>query len=356
MLYWWFIFLRFALIDTRHFNGGTIRWAPINPYENASSITISLIQTYYWTFPDVKCANDVPISTGAYSAGSDNVICMADCAYDGGYSTKPVSILTDCISSSSAVGVMKSERTVNVTLNDTAHFYASYVGAAWRNLNSPIIAGLEWSITTYINLRRRPDGSINTPPTAHLVSPQYTIVNRITQIEIPVSDANPGDYIRCRWSKYFDGYRRRRRGAKPIELDQAEWTRKKRLALPTMNCTSSCLQGCLCNETSCLETNCYGQTCTIYPSCFIESTSMLTMTDTFTEESTTSTTSTTSRTTRSFPNRQPVDECGGICYPNTLPTSTTLSNCTLSFQGLIPNTWYAVAIQVLTQLITINII
>jgi hypothetical protein len=50
--------------------------------------------------------------------------------------------------------------------------------------------------------------------------------------------------------------------------------------------------------------------------------------------------------TSSYPNRQPIDECGGICYPSSVPNGTSLSNCTLSFDGLVPNTWYAVAIQV----------
>ncbi|CAF3944198.1 unnamed protein product, partial [Rotaria sp. Silwood1] len=44
----------------------------------------------------------------------------------------------------------------------------------------------------------RSDGFINTPPEATVVSPQYVIVNQTTKIQIPVSDANAGDDIRCR--------------------------------------------------------------------------------------------------------------------------------------------------------------
>ncbi|CAF1397320.1 unnamed protein product [Rotaria magnacalcarata] len=50
--------------------------------------------------------------------------------------------------------------------------------------------------------------------------------------------------------------------------------------------------------------------------------------------------------TSSYPSVQPIDECGGICYPSSVPSGTTLSNCTLSFTGLVPDTWYAVSIQV----------
>ncbi len=54
----------------------------------------------------------------------------------------------------------------------------------------------------------------------------------------------------------------------------------------------------------------------------------------------------TLKSTSSYPARQAIDECGGICYPSSVPNGTTLSNCALSFTGLIPGAWYAVAIQV----------
>jgi hypothetical protein len=41
-----------------------------------------------------------------------------------------------------------------------------------------------------------------------------------------------------------------------------------------------------------------------------------------------------------------VDECADICYPGGLPNDTVLSNCTLSFKGLVGGVWYAIAIQV----------
>lgn len=107
--------------------------------------------------------------------------------------------------------MLRSERSRNLTLNASAHFYLANVGTAWMSLNNPPQTGLQWSIVTYIDLRKRPDGIINTPPVASVVSPQYVTVNRTAQIKIPVFDANAGDDVRCRWSKYTPGYRRRRR-------------------------------------------------------------------------------------------------------------------------------------------------
>ena len=60
--------------------------------------------------------------------------------------------------------------------------------------------------------------------------------------------------------------------------------------------------------------------------------------------------------TSSYPHRQAIDECGGICYPSSVPNGTSLSNCTLSFKGLVPNTWYAIALQVSTDVNPIRFI
>ena len=159
----------------------------------------------------IICATNVPISTSGYSSPNANLTCVTDCTSDGGYSTKPVSILTDCISASSSLGMMTSQRSVNITLTAGAHFYLAYVGSSWKALNNPSQSGLEWSILSFIDLRMRPDGFINTPPTANVVSPQYVVVNKTAKISISVSDANVGDDVRCRWSKYTPGYRRRKR-------------------------------------------------------------------------------------------------------------------------------------------------
>ncbi|CAF4615842.1 unnamed protein product, partial [Rotaria sp. Silwood2] len=61
---------------------------------------------------------------------------------------------------------------------------------------------------------------------------------------------------------------------------------------------------------------------------------------------TTTETPETPKSTSSFPIRQAIDECADICYPNSVPSGTTLSNCTITFTGTKAGVWYAVAIQV----------
>ncbi|CAF0809812.1 unnamed protein product [Adineta steineri] len=340
----------FIIIESIHFNGGTIRWEPVDPQTNSSTVVISIIQSYSWSYPTIKCANDVPITTSGRSSANTNLTCVADCSTDGGYSVNPVNILTDCVSASSSLGMMTSERSVNATLLAGAHFYISYRGSAWRAVDSPQQNNLYWSVVCFIDLRLRPDGIINTPPEANVVSPQYAIVNRTTQIQIPVSDVNAGDDLRCRWSVYVPGHRRRRQSNvnenlydqsahhmyRKIRADgEIPHIRKKR------SCSSACDFLCFCSSTPCLS----APTCML-SICFNAQGCRIVTAPTTAQNTTTLETPGTLPITSSYPIRQPIDECGGICYPNTVPNSTTLSNCTLTFTGLIPNTWYAVSIQV----------
>ena len=245
-----FLFSRFFFnIDAAHFNGGSIRWIPVNPYDNSSSITITVIQSYWWVYPTVSCNSYVPLSTAPSSYSSYNLNCIANCSTDGGYSSSnKINYITDCVSISQPLGMIMSERAVNLTLTDGAYFYLAFQSSAWRTLNYPLSTALSWSIPVLINLQRHSNGHINTPPTARVASPQFVIVNTPVQIPIVIEDINEGDDVRCRWSQ------------KPTAV--------------------------------------------------------------------------------------PVDECGGVCFPASMPSGTTLSNCTLFFQGFTVGVWYAAAMQV----------
>jgi len=344
------LFLCLCCIVTKgiHFNGGTITWEPVYPYSNLSIVPITITQTYSWTYPTIRCATDVPISTSGRGSANTNLTCITDCSTDGNYHLNPVNILTDCQTVSSSMGLMTSQRSVNINLTAGAHFYLAYEGSAWVALNDPAQSGLEWSIVCSIDLRMRPDGFINTPPVASVVSPQYAIVNQTTQITIPVSDANAGDDVRCRWSVYTPGYRRRKRSdeedkhtynvyephlrKKATEDEEIIHIRKKRKGDPCKNCYSGCGHKCPCSCSGCNGTTCSGTKCSVSGGCPAGTTTI--------------DTPGTLAPTSSYPNRQAIDECGGICYPGSVPNGTTLSGCTISFIGLVPDTWYAVALQV----------
>jgi hypothetical protein len=366
-----------VVIDGIHFNGGTIRWQPVDPYDNSSLVEITIIQSYSWTFPIINCKTDVPITTSGRSGENANLTCITDCSTDGGYSTHPVNILTDCVSVSVPLSMMSSQRSVNINLTANAHFYVSYIGSAWVALNDPAVGGLQWSITSFIDIRMRPDGFINTPPEANIVSPQYAIVNTTTQITIPVTDVNTDDTVRCRWSNYTPGVNRRRRSNEDIDRESVSrmyknvaanekfvHIRKERAPNkptaapdPCAQCKKWCLKNCPCNCSICVGTSCTSTLCgdkKYCPATTVGITIPGATTPLTTIQTTTSETPGTLASTISFSVQQAIDECGGICYPSSVPNGTTLSNCTLSFVGLKVDTWYAVAIQVNRDLIAID--
>ncbi|CAF4568511.1 unnamed protein product, partial [Rotaria sp. Silwood2] len=161
------------VIETSHFNGGTITWVPVYPNDTSSSILITITQSYSWVYPTVNCTTNIPTN-----AGSTNLICVANCSTDGGYTSHPISILTDCTSYSTSLNMTTSERSVNVTLNQGAYFWISNNGSAWRNLTNVATTNKpDWSIVSLIDLRRRPDGVINTPPVGEVTSPHSYGVN-----------------------------------------------------------------------------------------------------------------------------------------------------------------------------------
>lgn len=202
-----FILSGLTITDSSHFNGGTITWFPVNPASNSSPVLITITQSYSWVYPDVKCLNNVPASTGNSFYYTINLTCVSNCTTDGGYSAKPISIATDCTSASTSVGLMTSQRSVNISLNAGARFTLAYESLAWRKVGNSNASNPGWSIACLIDLRRRPDGVINTPPVSSVASPQYVIPNRTVQIKLPISDVNEDDDLRCRWgsskSRYF---------------------------------------------------------------------------------------------------------------------------------------------------------
>ena len=191
-----FILLWTNAVRSNHFNGGTITWAPVYPNSNSSSVLITVTQTYSWVYPTETCTNNIPLSSG----GGVNLTCIANCSTQGGYATQTISIRTDCTSFSASLGLVFSERSVNITLNVSTYFWIAYRGMAWRSLENALTNNTPgWSITSLIDLRRRPDGLINTPPISQVASPQYVLVNTTTAINLLVSDVNSGDDLRCRW-------------------------------------------------------------------------------------------------------------------------------------------------------------
>lgn len=199
----WIIYFIISIKHTtaEHFNGGTIRWKPIDPNSNSSTVVITITQRYSWVASKINCNVNVPITTIGYSTAKANLTCVDGCSKDGGYSRNSISILTDCETVSPSLDIMTSERSTNVTLTTDALFTIVYKSGGWRTLENFKGSSADWSLASLIDLRRRQDGSLNTPPEPSIISPQFVVVNETKKIQIPFRDINKGDDVRCRWAE-----------------------------------------------------------------------------------------------------------------------------------------------------------
>ena len=179
-------------IECSHFLGGTITWRIESVSTNGSFVAIRLSQTYSYVYTTALCTS-INIATNQFLAGSSgSLTCPPSCP--AGFS---VSAQVYCTDGSVANNIAVGKRSDVIWLPVNTSFSAMYVGSAWGNMSA---GGAGWSISTYINVMRRPDtGLFNNPPVSNVVSPLIIPLRQSRSIVIPVSDAD-GDHLRCRWA------------------------------------------------------------------------------------------------------------------------------------------------------------
>ncbi|CAF1028051.1 unnamed protein product [Didymodactylos carnosus] len=191
--------------NTSHFNGGTIRWVPVDGCDATSPIEVTLIQTYIWTLARVACPT-IGSSITPYAGDINSTLtCTANCGVTSSGFIPP-SIIGICTGKSSVLGLSYSQRTDTVNLNSNDLFTASFksnTGSFYRLLNglSSTSTSAQWILSMVIDLQWLTNkGRINTPPVAMIVTPVAILVGIATQIQIPVGDVDSDQDVRCRWS------------------------------------------------------------------------------------------------------------------------------------------------------------
>ncbi|CAF0808852.1 unnamed protein product [Adineta steineri] len=195
------------MVNTNHFQGGTITYKIVNTYESNVSIMITQIYLYKW--PLIYCDNSYILSQSTpnmtdFSEYNYTLNCVANCTTAGGY--KPVLIRTYCTDYSSAMAISVTARTDIVNLTLGAYFIVAFRSTAWRPLSLPKrdISDKVWSVSCTINLSIRFDtGKLNTPPVTNMISPIYIPVGVRTSLIIPTIDSD-NDVVRCRFATTVD--------------------------------------------------------------------------------------------------------------------------------------------------------
>ncbi|CAF1495397.1 unnamed protein product [Didymodactylos carnosus] len=191
-----------SIIESAHFNGGSVTFRPLNSSATGSTVSILITQTYIWTYPIIYCDNSIIASQTFVNLSSTypgySLTCISSCTTAIGYS--PLSVYSPCTDFSDPLELTIGQRSDVVALQSTDHFTIAFQNDAWYHLALPATpVNPSWSLACTIKLLVRPDGTINTSPEAVMVSPINIPVGTTQYVVIPVSDAD-NDNVRCRFA------------------------------------------------------------------------------------------------------------------------------------------------------------
>lgn len=228
-------------VDTKHFYGGTVAWKPMNNSASQNIVDVMFIQSYQWkrswtSGSSSGFCNQSTILNQWPLIPASNITLKCVTAACGGFQDIPINEF--CTDFSTLVD-SSSGQTFNVQYFDVGtRFCVAFQEKAWTKVLStecsssgrkrreivkratnatPLCFSTDarWSIGSCLDLSRRPEGIINTPPVASVISRKRTLpfpmknhpiefivvvavkaqINSILNVKIPVIDYD-ADFLR----------------------------------------------------------------------------------------------------------------------------------------------------------------
>jgi hypothetical protein len=203
LIYIFIYFVYFDKIESSHFRGGTISWAPVDPSVAfpVASVQVQVTTRFFWNiaFGWSGCGTSCCNSAAAVAAGTT----YGDTAGLKSQSISPswtLSTEAECYDYSTANSWTAQKRTQTQSMITSTSFTAMWTSTAWVSGVNNINGTSSWYMVVMFDLSQRADtGKINSSPVTSMVP--YVILssscaNNIS-VPIPVTDAD-GDVIRCR--------------------------------------------------------------------------------------------------------------------------------------------------------------
>lgn len=116
------------MINTSHFQGGTVTYKIVNTY--GSTVSIMITQTYLYRWPLIYCDNSYILSQSfpnisSFSDYNAKLNCLANCTTAGGYI--PIPVRAYCTDYSAAMSISSTQRTDVVNITSEAYFRVGFV-------------------------------------------------------------------------------------------------------------------------------------------------------------------------------------------------------------------------------------
>ncbi len=174
-----FNILNLSFVQSSHFLGGTISWKSMNNTDISSIIPIMFTQSYQWGASATVCNQSGIYNLPNMPSQNDSFKCVSNSSLCGGF----LSLETNgyCIDSSYSLNSRSTQisNVENITANSI--FCVAFQNIYWRLIRSLSCNfscdsnTSRWSIGSCINLTIRPEGFINTPPVATVISRKYDL-------------------------------------------------------------------------------------------------------------------------------------------------------------------------------------
>ncbi|CAF3561829.1 unnamed protein product [Adineta steineri] len=186
--------------SSNHFYGGTITWKSLNNTDFNSTISVMFTQSYEWRQTQTHCDQSyISNQTIKIPMNGDKLECVTNSSACGNYI--PLSVNGYCTDFSTLTDSSSSQISDIEEITMDSKFCVAYQGATWPGiiLLGWYVDSAKWSLGCCVDLTLRSDGFINTPPVATVISPIRVPTNTLTNIFIPVTDAD-NDTLLCRWA------------------------------------------------------------------------------------------------------------------------------------------------------------
>ena len=189
--------LLFSNSDSSHFRGGTISWAPVDPYASTSSVQVQISMRFFWylyysSFIG-KCDSAAAVAAGTLYGDTALLTSMNGPVWS-------LSTLANCYGYNTANEWSAAKRNQTVSVITSTAVSAKFTSCCWITGVSNVQKTNSWSMIVTMNLAKRADtGKINSSPITSM-APFAIISANCTNnrsISIPVSDPD-NDVVRCR--------------------------------------------------------------------------------------------------------------------------------------------------------------
>ncbi|CAF1329040.1 unnamed protein product [Adineta steineri] len=157
-------------------------------------------QSYEWRQTQTHCDQSyISNQTIKIPMNGDKLKCVTNSSACGNYI--PLSVNGYCTDFSTLTDSSSSQISDIEEITMDSKFCVAYQGATWPGiiLLGWYVDSAKWSLGCCVDLTVRSDGFINTPPIATVISPIRVPTNTLTNIIIPVTDAD-NDTLLCRWA------------------------------------------------------------------------------------------------------------------------------------------------------------